>query len=306
MGVEIAQWRLFLAVADTGSFSRAAVRLGLDQPAVSRAARRLELSAGTSLFVRTAAGTSLTSAGQRLLEPARRLVADAEALDARASVLGRSPTTTLRVGVLDVQPFTAALARARSASRRLDPPVHVELVDLPWLAHTRAVLDRTIDVGITLTIEHRLPVPHLLRSEPLCTATRAYALLPAEHPLAAVDTIDPQALAGEPLYMPLREHTPEIHDLILETLDAGGLAAPRIAPPAESFAAVLQHVAAGEGWIVVTDLVAAHPVAGTVARPLAAAVPPAVQLEVVWHRDAESPALQAYVDQLLGHNPFPL
>ena len=89
MGVELAQWRLFLAVADEGSLGRAAVRLGTDQPASSRAVRRLELAVGTPLLICSPTGTTLTAAGARLLEQAHNPVAAADTLD-DADVVART------------------------------------------------------------------------------------------------------------------------------------------------------------------------------------------------------------------------
>jgi DNA-binding transcriptional LysR family regulator len=158
MSVELAQWRLFLAVADEGSLGRAAVRLGTDQPALSRAVRRLELTVGTPLFIRSPTGTTLAAA---------------DALDTAASVERRGTTRALRVGVLDFHPFPAALADAGRTLLAREPPVHLDPIDLPWRAHTGAVLDRTVHVGFTLTVDRRLPAPDLLRSTPLRAATQA-------------------------------------------------------------------------------------------------------------------------------------
>jgi DNA-binding transcriptional LysR family regulator len=127
IGVELAQWRLFLAVADEGSLGRAAVRLGTDQPALSRAVRRLELTVGTPLLIRSAPGTTVTADGVRLIEQARSLVAAADTLDDTADVVARDAAGVLRAGELDFYPLTAALADAGRALPTRDPPVHIEL-----------------------------------------------------------------------------------------------------------------------------------------------------------------------------------
>src|SRR5450755_2247702 len=106
MSVELAQWRLFLAVADEGSLGRAAVRLGTDQPALSRAVRRLELVVGTALFIRSPSGMTLTAAGARLVEQVRTLVAAADTLDGTADIVARDAAGVLRVGALDFSPST--------------------------------------------------------------------------------------------------------------------------------------------------------------------------------------------------------
>jgi DNA-binding transcriptional LysR family regulator len=241
---------------------------------------------------------TLTAAGSRLLEQARSLAAAADALDATADAEARRATRLLRVGVLDFHPLTAVLAGAGRALPAPDPPLHLELIDLPWLAHTGAVLNHTIDVGFTLTVDRCLPAPDLLRSTPLRAAHRPYALLPAGHPLAAAGIVDPLALAKEPLHLPRRDDNREIYDLVLELLADAGLTSPRLAPTAVSFAAVLQHIAAGDGWTVVTAIVGPQPVAGTIARPLAASTHRKVHLEMIWHRNTDTRAVHELVDQI--------
>lgn len=299
MGVELAQWRLFLAVADEGSLTRAATHLGVDQPALSRAVRRLELAVGTPLFVRSRSGTTLTASGARLLEQARSLVVAADALDATANAEARRATHVLRVGALDFYPLTAALADAARTLSKRDPPVHIHLISLPTGAHMGAVLNRTADVGFALTVDHRLPAPDVLRSTPLRAEPRAYAVLPAGHPLAGVDLVDPRALAAEPLHLPRRDANPDIYDLALEMLADSGVTAPHLAPPYDNAAAVIQSVATGHGWTITAGIIGRYPPAGTTTRPLDFTTRRQVHLEIIWHRDTDTHAVRALTDQLL-------
>src|SRR6478609_1145676 len=82
--MELRQLEYFVAVAETGSFTLAAQRLGVGQPAASTAIRRLEETLGTELFARTANGVTLTVAGETLLPAARRTLT--AATDARELV----------------------------------------------------------------------------------------------------------------------------------------------------------------------------------------------------------------------------
>jgi DNA-binding transcriptional LysR family regulator len=299
MSVELAQWRLFLAVADEGSLSRAALHLGVDQPALSRAVRRLELTVGTPLFSRSRGGTTLTASGAKLLAQVRSLVVAADALEAAAEAEARRAARVLRVGALDFYPLTVALADAARTLPTHDPPVHIDLVSVPTGAHMGAVLNRTIDVGFALTVDHRLPAPDVLRSTPLRAEPRAYAVLPAGHPLVGLDVVDPRALAAEPLHLPRRDDNPDIYDLVLEMLVDSGVPAPHLAPPYESAAAAIQSIAAGRGWAITAGSVGRFPPAGTTTRPLDFTPRRQVHLEIVWHRDTDSLAVHALTDQLL-------
>ncbi|WP_328522732.1 LysR family transcriptional regulator [Kribbella sp. NBC_00359] len=301
MAVELAQWRMFVAIADAGSLSRAAVDLQADQPTLSRALRRLERMIGSELFRRSPRGVTLTAFGADLLGQARHLVSVADELDALAFARGHAAAAVLRAGTLDFYPFTTALAEAcaRLAARR--PPIVVELLHIPWLAHPAAVTKGDIDIGFTLTVDRHLPVPGVLRSTPLRAEKQFYALLPAGHPLATVRSINPRDLSDDPLHMPRREDNPAIYDLILKTLADHGLPEPSRARTVDSLAAVVQDIAAGNGWTIVTSGPAQHPAPGTVAQPLAVTVRHQVHLEAIWHKVANQTAVRALISQL-RHN----
>ena len=298
MAVELNQWRLFVSIADAGSLSQAAARLQTDQPALSRALRRLERTLGSPLFRRSPRGVTLTSFGAGLLDQARHLVSMADELDTAALARSRASAAVLRVGALDFYPFTTALAAARTSLGGLRPPIAVELVHVPWLAHAAAVAKGGIDIGFTLTVDRQLPAPEILRSTPLRAEERAYALLPAGHPLATAASISPAELANEPLHLPRRDDNPAIYDLILELLADHGVPAPRRAAAVASLAAVVQHIAAGNGWTILASAPARHPVAGTTARPLRMASQRQVHLEAIWHKDASPRAVKALLNQL--------
>ena len=90
--------RTFVAIADAGGVHRAAARLHLSQPAVSRQIQTLETDLGVPLFDRIGRRVQLTSEGEDLLRRSRRLLAEAESLTERASALKKGETGILRIG----------------------------------------------------------------------------------------------------------------------------------------------------------------------------------------------------------------
>lgn len=89
--------RLFVRVADSGSFSRAAVDLELGQPTVSRRIQDLEASLGATLFQRTTRALSLTEAGQRFYRRAVDILAEFDEAEAEARGLEHEPVGLLRI-----------------------------------------------------------------------------------------------------------------------------------------------------------------------------------------------------------------
>src|SRR6202012_4263436 len=174
-------------VAERGSLVIAAEVLHPDQPALSRSLRRMERLIGAPLFERSSKGVTLTELGRRLHRPVGDLVAQADAVEAQAHAEARNATGVLRIGAVDIYPISAAIAEASRDLTVAGQPITTEAVSLPWLAHPRALIDRTIDLGFTLTVDGRLPDPKAIRSRALWQETEAFALISDRHPLADSD-----------------------------------------------------------------------------------------------------------------------
>lgn len=167
--------RYFLAIADTGTFTRAAEQLHVSQPALSQQVRKLENELGFPLFHRGSRTVALTAQGQELLESARAAVAAADAYDRRARDLGAG-SHRLTIGYRAANELTRRIVAAFRARR---PQVEVVLRHYPMGA-VHAGLD-TADVDLAML---RLPVDMTnFESLTLLTEPRV-AVLPRDHPLA--------------------------------------------------------------------------------------------------------------------------
>src|SRR3954469_15102257 len=120
--------RTFVAIADAGGVHRAAARLHLSQPAVSRQIQALESDLGVALFDRIGRRVQLTSEGEDLLRRGRRLLAEAESFTERAGALKRGETGILRVGATP-QAIESTLADFLHRFRERYPGVEVQLVE---------------------------------------------------------------------------------------------------------------------------------------------------------------------------------
>ena len=120
--------RAFTTIADAGGFARAAARLNLSQPALSRQIHALESELDVLLFDRVGRRVQLTSEGEDLLRRSRRLLADANSLGERARSLKSGDTGILRVGATP-QMIENLFADFLTRYRRRHPGVEVHLVE---------------------------------------------------------------------------------------------------------------------------------------------------------------------------------
>jgi LysR family hydrogen peroxide-inducible transcriptional activator len=256
--MELHQLRYFLAVARTGSFTRAAEREGLAQPTLSQQIRRLEKALGLPLFERLGRGVRLTPAGQRLLGYAEAVFGELtearQALEAlRHQVAGR-----LRVGVIPtILPYLLA-SRLEEFLRR-HPAVEVHVLE----EVTDRLLEKLTGGDLDLAIV-RLPVrrPHLVCSEIL--REPLVAALPPGHRLAARAELEPRDLEGERLLTLRDGHC--LRAQVLALCRHSGSRAQEVLET-DQLASITALVASGLG-VSVLPAMAAGSAGGCVLRPL--------------------------------------
>ncbi|MDQ1035542.1 DNA-binding transcriptional LysR family regulator [Streptomyces sp. V3I8] len=179
--MELRTLRYFVAVAEELHFGRAATRLHMSQPPLSRAIRQLETELGGALFDRSSAGVALTPAGAVLLDEARALLDRAEL--ARTRVAGAAGTATLTVGILGDSTDPRA-TRLAAAYRGRHPHVEVRVRETDLTDPTCGLRAGPVDIALTrgpfdgtgLTVRE-------LRADPVG------ALLRAGDPLARRDSL---------------------------------------------------------------------------------------------------------------------
>lgn len=284
--------RYLVAVADTLSFTEAAVRLHVAPQAVSAAVRQLEERLGVALFTRNSRSVALTPAGGELAARARRLLTDAaSAADAvRASDL--AGPAHLEVGFLGhgAAELTTPILKALEASH---PALAVDLVRFDFTDVTAGLADASVDAAFLW-----LPVPHpAVCSQPLFAEPRV-VLLARDHPLAG----RPEIGTGDLVDVPCIVARDADHDEVLAAwsdfhsarVRRDGTSRP-IGAAVRNAEEELEAVAAGRGARPVpasTLAFFAHP--GITAVP-APTLPPAT-CAVAWRQDADGPAVRALVE----------
>ncbi|TDD47338.1 LysR family transcriptional regulator [Kribbella antibiotica] len=181
--------RYFVAVAEELHFGRAASRLHMSQPPLSRAIRQLEADLGTTLLNRSAAGVSLTAAGATLLTEARNLLAQSEQVRARVTA-----AASLTVGIL-ADSTDPGIARLADSYRRLHPNVTITIREADLTDPTCGLRSGLVDVAITRAPFDRSGLQlHELRSDPLG------AVLRVDDPLASREQLKLADLADRPWF----------------------------------------------------------------------------------------------------------
>ncbi|MFC8824492.1 LysR family transcriptional regulator [Streptomyces sp. NPDC057137] len=281
MDVDLRKLRYFVVVAEELHFGRAAERLHITQPVLSRQIRALEHELRAELFTRNKQSTELTAAGRQLLEDARPLLAGARALHLRVRRAARGEST-FTVGFMPGITVTGAV-RAFSAAH---PELTVKVVRTSWADQVEAVHEGLLDVSFV-----RLPVDRRgLALRPVFREPRV-AVLPAHHRLAGKESIGIADLAAERLLQD-PDAVPEWRDLPDRPGGTEG-AGPR--PAFRSVEEKLEHVATTGGVIVLPLSTAAYYTHTDVAHvPIGDIGPNEVCL--AWSAHRHSPLLPEFAD----------
>ncbi|WP_225008227.1 MULTISPECIES: LysR family transcriptional regulator [Novosphingobium] len=244
--------RYFLAVVDTGSFSRAADLTRVSQPTVSSAIARLERDVGTPLFVRSNRRVELTEAGARLVQPARRI--EAAFVEAQAALAETHAITTIRLGLAST--LAADFVEAIVVACRALPGVRLELIERR-AGELAALLDRgRVDLALGPLGASDTRRAIALFEEPYLLA------LWDSHPLAQAETIAAETLVDEPM---LVRRQCEALPLVSQFFTARGVR-PFMAARSISEERVAGYVRAGLGLTVMPRSLGAP---GVALRPLA-------------------------------------
>lgn len=253
----------FLAVADELSFSRAARRLHLSQPPLSRHIRSLEEKLGATLFSRSTRSVALTDAGSLYRTDARDLMMKLDSAGAAVRRVQAGEVVRLRlafVGALVDEKLVDVLRRFR----RLHPGCQIHLSDLAPGSQLEALREGSIDAGF-IGAAPLNPGRHLQtfiwQQEPLEIA------LPESHPLATQRTIRPAQLKDEGWVMVSSEAAPAFRAQFDRFCTKTELK-PRIVQESERVAAVLTMVAAEQGISLLPVTLSRTIGHGVVFRPL--------------------------------------
>jgi LysR family transcriptional regulator, benzoate and cis,cis-muconate-responsive activator of ben and cat genes len=241
--------RYFVAVAEMENVSKAALKLHVSQPALSRQIRDLEDEIGVALFERTAKSVSLTEPGRVFFKEAREVLQRADAAVQKARATANADEGELHVGYSPT-PVARMLPKVLRACQRAMPKVHIKLHDLANHENIARLRDGRLQLAFVVRppkagVLHGLRYEELMRQQ-ICLA------LPLQHPFARRRTVSLADAAGEPFIGLTREDYPDYHDFL--SLIFGPIKRkPRIVEEYESMAGIVSPLEAGTGVAIVSE-----------------------------------------------------
>lgn len=253
--MELRHLRYFITVAEELHFSRAAQRLGISQPPLSKQIRVLERELGVELFRRSPSGVTLTDAGQVLWSEANRLVGDADALVGLAESLRSGQEGLVRIGAVGTTVMGEVPSIIRQARRSM-PRVTFTMQDIETGDQALAFLKHRIDVGVIrppFPLEGYRYLP--LVREPLMAA------LPVDHVLASQPSILSSDLRTEDFILFPRRLGQGLFDAVMDSCLEHDFR-PRIKVETERMQTIVCMVAAGAGVSIVPACVRTFAVPG--------------------------------------------
>jgi DNA-binding transcriptional LysR family regulator len=247
--VELRHLRYFYVVAAERNFTRAAAKLNMAQPPLSRQVRQLEEELGAALFVRGSRPLELTEAGRLLLEHATQVLDRIEDIRTGVRALGSSRRIAYPIGFVGSTIY-GALPRALRRFRAARPDLDVRLVEMTTLQQLSALDERRIAIGFgRLRLEQIGLTQRVLREEPLVVA------LSSDSPLAeGTDPLPLAALTAEPLVIYPRKPRPSFADQALAFFRDRGLL-PDSVVEAGDLQTALGLVASGAGLCLTPESV---------------------------------------------------
>src|ERR1700758_4490830 len=291
--MELRHLRYFVAVGEEQHYGRAALRLRVAQPALSRQIQDLEEEVGFKLFERLPRGVKLSAAGNLFLEDSRRILQEVNEAAARAGRVARGHSGTLRLGFAENASWRGVVPDSFRRFREHQPAAELQLQPAASLEQLEAIRSGRLDAGF---------VNFMPKSDPeldqLPVAVQHLELaVPKRHALTKLKKLRLRDLTDVPFVWFPRWASPAFHDRLMHECYRGGLKSPRIVQEGVNEPTILSLVSTGlgVGWVLGS------------ARwrcPETVAILPVVDLNVslpltlAWRRDNTSPLLARFISEV--------
>ncbi len=298
--MELRHLRYFIAVAEEGHVTRAAERLGMQQPPLSQQIRALERELDVQLFRRRPRGVELTDAGSALLADARAILSHIEHASAAAKRTARGEQGRIAVGFTSSAPFHPFVPRIIRTYRDAFPLVAFTLEEGGTMELVDHLREERIDVAFVRTAiadQEGLMVSPLLKEAMVLALPRAPTLA---RPIGKAVSLKALAVATFIVYR--RHNGPGLYDAILSACTAAGFS-PRVGQEAPRIVSTLNLVAAGLGISLVPESLQRMRMDGVVFRRIGGAAQPTAPLYLASRRSESSAAVRRFLELVKRSRP---
>jgi DNA-binding transcriptional LysR family regulator len=276
------QLRGFVAVAEELHFGRAAERLNMTQPPLSRQIQKLEKAIGVQLFDRDNRGVALTAAGSAFLADARRLLELAEMAPSLARRISAGSAGSVRIGFTAASTFGLLGALLNEISDAL-PDVDIDLKEMVTKDQTAALISGEIDLGLARPpFDEEQFDSRLLYREPIMVA------VPTGHRLTHLTReVTAQDLQGEDLIMHSPTDARYFYDIVISLVSSHRTFVHTVS----QILTMIFLVAAGRGLALVPHSATVLGIDGVEYVELGGFEKDPVELHAIWMRNSRNPAL---------------
>jgi DNA-binding transcriptional LysR family regulator len=291
--MELRHLRYFVAVGEDQHFGKAAKRLDIAQPALSRQIQDLEKELGFMLFERLPRGVRLNAAGKLFLSDARRILQDVDEARRRAERLATGKAGTLRVGFVEMLSWHGVVPDAFRRFRRRQPDVELDLRPLRSVEQIEAVRSGRLDAGFIFTLGE----PDEGFAQMLIAQHKVVLAAPQGHAVTRFKRLRLRDLRDASFIWFHRSANPLFYERIMQACIRGGLSTPRIVQHAVDHATALSLVSCRLGVAFVSETTRWQCPRGVKLLPVADLDFP-VPIYLVWRKDNQSVLLQRFVAQV--------
>jgi len=291
--MELRHLRQFVVVAEEGHITRAAERLGIQQPPLSQRIKAIEAELDVQLFRRKARGVELTGAGRVFLDRARATLAQYDSAFEATRGAARGEQGRLCVGIMPTTPFHPFVPFVIRAFRAAFPLVLLTLDECLRKEAIERLQDEQMDVAF---LRAPLTEPRNLVVNPLLVEPMVVAL-PSDHPLARRDrggALSLKDLSGETFIIYARQLGPAFYEATMAACLKAGFS-PRLGQEAPRITSALSLVAVGLGISLVPACMQRMTMDGIVYRQLKGAAQPKAVLNLASRRGETSPVVRNFV-----------
>jgi len=291
--MELRHLRYFVGVAEEQHYGRAAERLHVAQPALSRQIQDLEEEMGFRLFERLPRGVRLNAAGKLFLDDARRILQEVENAGLRAGRVAKGQAGTLRMGFVESISWNGIVPDSFRQFRLSQPDAELEMHPMLSLPMVEAVQSGKLDGAFIFSLDepagdlaHRL----VLRNKLVLAAPRG-------HPLTRFKRLRLRDLNDTPIIWIPRWANPVLHDRFIQACIRGGLKTPRIVQRAADSATMLSLVSCRLGVTFTGEATRWHQPPGITLVSIVDLNFP-LPFYLIWKKDNQSPLLQKFIAQV--------